>query len=73
MDISDFYQTFFDEADELLADMEQHLLVLQPEAPDAEQLEECHLSGCPLDQRRGRNLWLQRFAGNHASDGKPAR
>ena len=26
MDISDFYQTFFDEADELLADMEQHLL-----------------------------------------------
>ncbi|ENF4191591.1 chemotaxis protein CheA [Escherichia coli] len=38
MDISDFYQTFFDEADELLADMELHLLVLQPEAPDAEQL-----------------------------------
>ncbi|HAN7625036.1 TPA: chemotaxis protein CheA [Escherichia coli] len=38
MDISDFYQTFFDEAYELLADMEQHLLVLQPEAPDAEQL-----------------------------------
>lgn len=38
MDISDFYQTFFDEADELLADMEQHLLVLQLEAPDAEQL-----------------------------------
>ncbi|WP_436628973.1 hypothetical protein, partial [Escherichia coli] len=24
MDITDFYQTFFDEADELLADMEQH-------------------------------------------------
>ncbi len=22
--------------------------------------------GLPLDQRRGRNLWLQRFAGNHA-------
>ncbi|EID7864954.1 chemotaxis protein CheA [Escherichia coli] len=38
MDISDFYQTFFDEAYELLADMEQHLLVLQPEGPDAEQL-----------------------------------
>jgi two-component system chemotaxis sensor kinase CheA len=34
MDISDFYQTFFDEADELLADMEQHLLDLVPEAPD---------------------------------------
>lgn len=26
MDMSAFYQTFFDEADELLADMEQHLL-----------------------------------------------
>ena len=38
MDISDFYQTFFDEADELLADMEQHLLDLVPTAPDAEQL-----------------------------------
>lgn len=38
MDISDFYQTFFDEADELLADMEQHLLDLAPDAPDAEQL-----------------------------------
>ena len=38
MDISDFYQTFFDEADELLADMEQHLLDLVPSAPDIEQL-----------------------------------
>lgn len=38
MDISDFYQTFFDEADELLADMEQHLLDLVPSAPDTEQL-----------------------------------
>lgn len=38
MDISDFYQTFFDEADELLADMEQHLLLLDPMAPDIEQL-----------------------------------
>nr|WP_249215730.1 chemotaxis protein CheA [Citrobacter sp. JGM124] len=38
MDISDFYQTFFDEADELLADMEQHLLDLVPEDPDSEQL-----------------------------------
>ncbi|EGU0523697.1 chemotaxis protein CheA [Salmonella enterica] len=38
MDSSDFYQTFFDEADELLADMEQHLLDLVPESPDAEQL-----------------------------------
>ena len=38
MDISDFYQTFFDEADELLADMEQHLLDLVVDDPDAEQL-----------------------------------
>lgn len=38
MDISDFYQTFFDEADELLADMEQHLLNLVAEDPDSEQL-----------------------------------
>lgn len=38
MDISDFYQTFFDEADELLADMEQHLLGLDPQEPDPEQL-----------------------------------
>ena len=38
MNITDFYQTFFDEADELLADMEQHLLDLVPEAPDSEQL-----------------------------------
>lgn len=71
MDISDFYQTFFDEADELLADMEQHLLVLQPEAPDAEQLNA--IFGPPTRSKEGRNLWLQRFAGNHASDGKPAR
>lgn len=38
MDISEFYQTFFEEADELLADMEQHLLELDPLAPDSESL-----------------------------------
>ncbi|WP_273801756.1 chemotaxis protein CheA [Proteus vulgaris] len=38
MDITEFYQTFFDEADELLADMEQHLLLLDPENPDQEQM-----------------------------------
>ena len=38
MDITEFYQTFFDEADELLADMEQHLLLLDPRNPDQEQL-----------------------------------
>ncbi|MDC9597230.1 chemotaxis protein CheA [Xenorhabdus anantnagensis] len=38
MDITAFYQTFFDEADELLADMEQHLLLLNADEPDREQL-----------------------------------
>lgn len=36
--MSAFYQTFFDEADELLADMEQHLLLLDPQSPDTEQM-----------------------------------
>nr|WP_021016461.1 chemotaxis protein CheA [Serratia sp. ATCC 39006] len=36
--MSAFYQTFFDEADELLADMEQHLLLIDPLAPDTEQM-----------------------------------
>jgi len=38
MDITEFYQTFFEEADELLADMEQHLLELDPQDPDNESL-----------------------------------
>ncbi|SFU28701.1 chemotaxis protein CheA [Xenorhabdus koppenhoeferi] len=38
MDITAFYQTFFDEADELLVDMEQHLLLLNTDEPDTEQL-----------------------------------
>ncbi|MAY71242.1 chemotaxis protein CheA [Halomonas sp.] len=38
MDITDFYDTFFEEAEELLADMERHLLELDPAAPDTEQL-----------------------------------
>ena len=38
MDITDFYDTFFEEAEELLADMERHLLELDVEAPDGEQL-----------------------------------
>ncbi|WP_404298348.1 chemotaxis protein CheA [Halomonas sp.] len=38
MDITDFYDTFFEEADELLADMERHLLELDVDAPDSEQL-----------------------------------
>ncbi|PXX96433.1 chemotaxis protein CheA [Halomonas sp. LBP4] len=38
MDITDFYDTFFEEAEELLADMERYLLELDVEEPDAEQL-----------------------------------
>ncbi|WP_355660784.1 chemotaxis protein CheA [Halomonas salifodinae] len=38
MDLSDFYETFFEEAEELLADMERHLLELDIESPDPEQL-----------------------------------
>ncbi len=71
MDISDFYQTFFDEADELLADMEQHLLDLVPEDPDAEQLNAIFRAAHSI--KGGRNLRLHHFAGDHAPDGKPAR
>ena len=38
LDLSQFYETFFDEADELLAEMEQLLLQLDVGAPDIEQL-----------------------------------
>ena len=38
MDITQFYQTFFEEADELLAEMELLLLSLDLEAPDSEHL-----------------------------------
>jgi len=38
MDISDFYETFFEEAEELLGDMERHLLDLDVDDPDPEQL-----------------------------------
>jgi len=38
MDITEFYQTFFEEADELLAEMEQLLLGLDLDMPDNEHL-----------------------------------
>lgn len=38
LDITQFYQTFFDEADELLAQMEQLLLALDLASPDPEDL-----------------------------------
>jgi len=39
LDLSQFYETFFDEADELLADMERLLLALDAQAPDPAQLD----------------------------------
>ncbi len=38
MDITEFYDTFFEEADELLADVESHLLEIDIDNPDVEQL-----------------------------------
>jgi len=38
VDLSQFYETFFDEADELLADMEQTLLAVDVDRPDPDQL-----------------------------------
>jgi len=38
IDMSQFYQVFFDEADELLAEMEKLLLALDVSAPDSEEL-----------------------------------
>lgn len=38
VDLSQFFETFFDEADELLADMEQQLLDLDIAQPDPDQL-----------------------------------
>lgn len=38
MDVTEFYDTFFEEAEELLNDMEAQLLDLDPEQPDPEQM-----------------------------------
>lgn len=38
MDMSEFYQTFFSEAEELLADIEHNLLALDISSPYREQL-----------------------------------
>ncbi|NYT65071.1 chemotaxis protein CheA [Alcaligenaceae bacterium] len=38
VDLSQFFETFFDEADELLADMEQLLLGLDIDSPDTDEL-----------------------------------
>jgi len=38
MDMEEYYDTFFAEANELLADMERHLLELDPSCPDKESM-----------------------------------
>jgi two-component system chemotaxis sensor kinase CheA len=38
MDMEEYYHTFFAEAEELLADMERHLLELDPTCPDKESM-----------------------------------
>ncbi len=55
MDIADFFDTFFEEAEDLLADMEQHLLELDVDDPDSEQLNAIFRRS-PLYQRWRRNL-----------------
>ncbi|SUC46363.1 Chemotaxis protein CheA [Providencia stuartii] len=72
MDITEFYQTFFDEADELLRDMEQHLLELDPFDPDSEQLNAIFRSAHSIKGGRC-DLWFHTVAKHHAYIGKPAR
>lgn len=58
MDISDFYQTFFDEADELLADMEMHLLELDYISPDKEMLNAIFRAAHSIKGERGLSVLL---------------
>ena len=51
LDLSQFYETFFDEADELLAQMEQLLLELDVGAPDIEM---CIRDSCRVSSRARR-------------------
>ena len=48
MDITEFYDTFFEEADELLAEMESHLLELDVDNPDVERLNAMHATSTRL-------------------------
>jgi two-component system chemotaxis sensor kinase CheA len=68
LDITQFYQTFFDEADELLAQMEQLLLNLNVGTPDPEDLaaifraltETTHILESLLDRARNNELTLRK-------------
>src|SRR3569623_2882753 len=48
IDMSQFYQVFFDEADELLAEMEKLLLALDVSAPDSEDLNAIFRAAHPI-------------------------
>jgi two-component system chemotaxis sensor kinase CheA len=65
LDITQFYQTFFDEADELLAQMEQLLLNLDIAHPDPEDgftalTETTHILESLLDRARNNELVLRK-------------
>ena len=51
VDLSQFYDTFFDEADELLADMERLLLELDIDEPDGDMLNAIFRAAQPLLER----------------------
>lgn len=72
MDIADFFDTFFEEAEELLSDMEQHLLELDVDDPDSEQLNAIFRAAHSI-KGGGGNLWFYRATENHAHFGKPPR
>ncbi len=70
MDMNDFSQIFFTEAEELLTEMEQLLLQLDIEAPDQGATER-HLSCGTLAERGRGNLWLYRITGDDPPAGEP--
>ncbi|CCO83323.1 chemotaxis protein CheA [Erwinia amylovora Ea266] len=57
MDLNDFSQVFFSEAEELLSDMEQHLLLLDVARPDIEQLNAIFRAAHSL-KGGGGHLWV---------------
>ena len=64
VDLSQFFDTFFDEADELLADMEQLLLSLDIDNPDIDQLNGIFRAAHSI-KGGGRHVRLFRHVGRH--------
>lgn len=71
MDISDFYSTFFEEAEELLGDMEAHLLALDVDNPDMEQLNAIFRAAHSI--KGGWYFRIRGAAEDHPFTGEPAR